>query len=226
MADFEGFPKQTLTFLRGISKNNSKAWFDEHRDDYDNYLIAPAKTFVSAVGDELRKLAPGVQAEPRVNGSIFRINRDTRFSKDKTPYKDHLDLWFWEGARKEAVSGFFWRLTATQLLTGVGAHCFEKEKLAQYRQALVGKETSAELLKVAAGVEKAGYELEGTHYKRSPKGFEVENERLQQLLLHDGLHTGKAESHPAALHSAQIVAHCIDNWKKVAPLHRWLVDTL
>ena len=59
------------------------------------------------VATPLRSIAPDIHAEPRVNGSIFRINRDIRFSKDKTPYKDHLDLWFWEGNRKGAVSGFF-----------------------------------------------------------------------------------------------------------------------
>ncbi|MEM6991152.1 MAG: DUF2461 family protein, partial [Myxococcota bacterium] len=93
MAKFDGFPKQTLTFLKGLGANNDKAWFTAHRADYDNYFMEPAKHFVVALGERLAKSSPGIHAEPKVNGSIFRINRDVRFSKDKRPYKDHLDLW-------------------------------------------------------------------------------------------------------------------------------------
>ena len=68
---------------------------------------------------------PGIATEARVNGSIFRINRDTRFSKDKTPYKDHLDFWFWEGQRKTALSGLFLRIAPAAVTVGAGAHGFD-----------------------------------------------------------------------------------------------------
>ena len=58
--------------------------------------------FVAAIGDKLVKHSPNISAIPKVNGSIFRVNRDIRFSKDKTPYKDHIDLWFWEGDDRKA----------------------------------------------------------------------------------------------------------------------------
>jgi uncharacterized protein (TIGR02453 family) len=111
MAGFAGFGKDTIRFLSGLSANNKAEWFNAHRADYEAHYIEPAKDFVVAVADPLAKLAPGIHAEPKVNGSIFRINRDIRFSKDKTPYKDHLDLWFWQGERKAAISGFFFPLT-------------------------------------------------------------------------------------------------------------------
>ena len=72
-----------------------------------------------------------MQYEPRINGSLFRINRDIRFSKDKSPYKAHLDLWFWEGEHRGWESpGFFFRLTPTKLMLGAGMHQFPKEHLA------------------------------------------------------------------------------------------------
>ena len=74
MADFDGFSEKTLRFLRGLSQNNNKPWFDAHRDDYEEGIVEPAKAFVSALGPRLRKISKTVQFEPRINGSLFRIN--------------------------------------------------------------------------------------------------------------------------------------------------------
>jgi uncharacterized protein (TIGR02453 family) len=88
VTEFSGFPREALGFLRNLSASNSKTWFNTNRDDCESYWVEPAKAFVKAVGEELSAIAPAVEAQPRVNGSIFRINRDVRFSKDKTPYKE------------------------------------------------------------------------------------------------------------------------------------------
>ena len=114
MTDFAGFGPKTKKFLRELGRNNDKAWFDAHRSDYEAHYLEPAKAFVEAAGPKLEKIAPNVVCEPRANGSIFRVNRDIRFSKDRTPYKDHIDLWFWEGQRKTAISGFFLASTETR----------------------------------------------------------------------------------------------------------------
>jgi len=88
---FAGFPPEGLAFLDGLARDNTKAYFDAHRATYESALLEPAKAFVVALGEELHtRVSPAIRAEPRVNGSILRINRDTRFSADKTPYKDHL----------------------------------------------------------------------------------------------------------------------------------------
>ncbi len=70
MADFTGFPPQTQRFLRALARNNNKEWFDAHRSDYEDYWVAPAKEFVAAAGEALQEIAP-VEAQPKVNGSIF-----------------------------------------------------------------------------------------------------------------------------------------------------------
>ena len=87
-----------MRFLgKGLRAHNEKAWFDAHRDDYERVFLAPALAFAEALGPRLRNIELDVNVEPRVNGSLMRINRDIRFSKDKSPYKDHMDLWFWTG---------------------------------------------------------------------------------------------------------------------------------
>ena len=72
-------------------------WFKRHKNDYEELVLNPSRLFVSEMGELLRGIVPAINADPRVNRSLFRINRDTRFSKDKTPYKTHITLWFWEG---------------------------------------------------------------------------------------------------------------------------------
>jgi uncharacterized protein (TIGR02453 family) len=100
MSMFGGFPKGTAKFLRGLSKNNEKAWFEAHRGDYQTGYVEPALAFVEAIGPRLQKISPSISFEPKINGSLFRINRDVRFAKDKRPYKDHIDLWFWHGDKR------------------------------------------------------------------------------------------------------------------------------
>lgn len=225
MADFAGFPAETQKFLKGLSKNNSKKWFDAHRSDYDDYWVAPAKAFVEVAGEALQDLAP-VEAQPKVNGSIFRINRDIRFSADKRPYKDHLDFWFWEGERKTAVSGFFLRVTPTEVGIGVGAHGFDKDRLASYRNAVVDAEAGKALKKAVGELSKAKVQVKGEHYKKLPRGFETDDDFEQRFLRYNALWTGEDVATPASLTSKRFVSWAMTRWSRQAPLHRWLVDAL
>jgi len=226
MNDFAGFPTTTTTFLEQVAANNSKAWFDAHRADYEQYWLEPAREFVVAAGDELVSLSPDIRAEPRVNGSIFRINRDVRFSKDKTPYKTTLDFWFWEGIRREAVSGYYMRITPDEFGIGVGAHGFDKDRLAAFRAAVVDPEAGAALRKAVSSVESAGWPVEGEHYKQLPRGFEATSDFQERLLRHSALWAGEDEAPPKSLRSRRLVAYAMNRWTKLAPLHQWLVDNL
>ncbi len=226
MPGFTGFPTATLDFLAGLQADNSKAWFDAHRGDYDDHYIGPAKEFVAAAGEALAEIAPDVRAEPKVNGSIFRINRDIRFSKDKRPYKDHLDMWFWEGDdRKAAVSGFFLRILPDEIGIGVGSHGFDRDRLAAYRAAAADPTSGATLLEAVAATERAGFAVKGEHYKKVPAGFEAEGETAR-LLRYSGLWAGDVVTTPKSLHSKRFVGWCMSRWQKTLPVHRWLVDTL
>lgn len=225
-ARFEGFPTETLTFLRGLSRNNDKTWFDAHRDDYEANWLEPARRFVVAAGPRLDKVAPGVVADPRVNGSIFRINRDLRFSKDKTPYKDHLDLWFWEGERATAVSGFWLRIDPETVHVGVGAHSFDRRGLAAFRSGVADAETGDDLRRIVRSLERKGYAVAGEHYKRIPNGFDTDDAMRQRLLRHAALHVGTAFPVDAGLHSPRFVTQVVTEWRRMAPLHHWLTATV
>jgi uncharacterized protein (TIGR02453 family) len=226
MGTFAGFPPQTRAFLRDLGEHNVRAWFDAHREDYERWWLAPAREFVDAIGAEIASLAPGVRAEPRVNGSIMRINRDVRFSADKRPYKDHLDLWFWEAPeRRSAVSGIFARLTAETFSVGVGAHGFDPELLKRYREAVVDGSTGASLGKAVKSVERSGLEVLGERYSRPPAGFTADGEAAR-LLRFGALWTVEEAPADAVAESPAIVDFCLGHWRAALPIHRWLVDTL
>ena len=226
MTDFAGFPRGTVLFLQDIAANNTKPWFDDHRTDYEASWLDPARSFVVAMGERLADVVPEIVAEPKVNGSIRRINRDTRFSKDKTPYKDHLDIGFWEGDRKNVLSGFWLRIDPETLGLGVGVHGFDKTRLDRFRDAVVDRKKSESLGHAVAAVEASGNALHGEHYKRVPAGYEPANEFQERFVRFASLHTGSQVAHPKQLHSAQFVDWLMARWEAQLPLHRWLVDEL
>ena len=80
IAEFRGFTKETVAFFRGLKKNNTREWFEGHRDVYEQHVMEPAKSFVVALGNRLKEISPNIVAAPKINKSIFRLNRDTRFS--------------------------------------------------------------------------------------------------------------------------------------------------
>ncbi|MEM9189318.1 MAG: DUF2461 domain-containing protein [Myxococcota bacterium] len=220
---FSGFPKGTKKFLKDIGNNNDRDWFQAHRQDYEDFYLEPAKAFVEAVGKGLEKLAPDVVADPRINGSIFRINRDTRFSKDKTPYKDHLSLWFWDGPdKKSAPSGFYLRLTAKEWHIGVGTIGFEGPRLRRYREVLQEETPLKELTSAVKKIEKGDYEVKGEHYKRVPRGFDADGPAAR-FAKHNGLYVMSNGPLPKEVHDKTFVKTCLGLWRPLLPLHRWLV---
>ena len=224
---FAGFPEGTFRFLRGLARDNSKAWFDAHRGDYQAFYVDAARDFVAALGPRLRRISPTVAYDPRVNGSLFRINRDVRFSKDKTPYKNHMDLWFWHGGRRGWGSpGFFFRMFADRLIVGVGMHRFEKDQLETYRRAVVDDRSGKALAKALDRVRSAGpYVIGAPTRKTVPRGFDPDHPRAA-LLLHDGLTAEHDGSIDASARTARFVDVCAGHFKAMWPVGAWLLDTV
>ena len=225
MTTFGGFPPETIRFLRDLRANNHKDWFNAHRSDYEAFWLAPAKAFVVAAGRQLAELAPGIRAEPRVLGSILRINRDTRFSRDPSPYKDPLDFWFWEGERRQAVSGFFARLTPELFGVGAGCHGLDPEQLTRFRHAVTDPSSGADLAGIAQRLEAAGYRLDGATLKRPPPGF-ADGGPAGRFLLHKALFVYHDDPADERVHDDAVVVTCMRHWSALAPLHRWLTDNV
>ncbi len=223
---FEGFPKRTVTFLAELGENNDKAWFDAHRADYEQGFLAPARAFVEAFGEGMRPVLPALQAQPKVNGSIFRIYRDTRFSKDKRPYKDHLDLWFWQGVGKnKTCAGHYFRITADGVWQGAGIHGFEPAALQAYRSAVLDDARAAALADALAQARSAGAVPGEPELKRVPRGFDRDHPR-GALLRRKSLYADHQGPHPDTFHSAAFLETAMARARTLLPLFSWVVDVV
>lgn len=222
---FAGFSPRTTAFFVELAKNNTKLWFDENRADFQEHVMTPAQLFVEAIGARLKTLSPDIIADPRVNRSLFRLNRDVRFSNDKTPYKTHLAFWFWEGSRPRMEnSGFYFHIEPDSIMTGAGLYFFPKPLLAAYRQAVVHPVYGPQLAEAIHAVRsKPGYDVWGKHYKKVPSGFDPRHEN-SDLLLYDGMTAFLEEPIPAELYSAGIVDYVYERFAQMAPIQRWVAD--
>ncbi len=210
-------------FLRELPARD-KAWFDANRSDYQALIAAPAKAFVEAVAAELQaELSPAIVGVPRVNGSISPINRDIRFSADKTPYKDHLLFRWWEGEEKKTAPTLFVRLAADEVGFATGAML---PSLDRWR-ALIDEEATGAPLASAIGalVAETGADVAGADYKRVPKPYAADHPRAV-LLRHKWLQVRWSAPFPGHLGEADFAGWCAKELQRCAEVHRWLVTNL
>jgi uncharacterized protein (TIGR02453 family) len=223
-SEFPGFSKKAVDFLDKLAKNNDKAWFEAHKDEYERYLREPSRDFVRAAAEPLQALAPGVHADPRVNRSLFRIYRDQRRVKEGPPFKEHMGLWFWEGpGHRMSCSGFYLHLEPNAMVLAAGLPWFQKDALHAYRQAAQHPVRGAALADAVREVTAKGYELRGKTYKRMPRGCDPEHPNAG-LLLHSGLYARLETPIAPEVFTPQCLDYCLARWVDMLPLHQWMVD--
>ncbi len=227
MTGFNGFSTQLPKFFKMLQKNNTKEWFLAHKDEYETIVKRPCQEFVSSMGVELIKFCPQINAIPKVNKSLFRINRDTRFSHDKSPYKTNLGILFWDGPGKRMESsGFYFHVEDNHLMLGCGMHIFSKPALLAYREAVVDKKSCASLEQAVHIAKKNGYTIGTRHYKRIPRGFEPANDFQAHHLLYNGLTARIELPVPDVLFSPGIINFVMGHFKKMRIIHQWLVENI
>jgi uncharacterized protein (TIGR02453 family) len=221
---FAGFSESTIRFLAELSRNNDRAWFEAHGEDFERAVMEPAKALVEALGARLRELDPKIQAIPRVRGSIKAMERRMRFPNRETPpYKDYLDLWFWAGQRRAwDNSGFFLRLTPVRLVLAAGMVEFQKETLSRFRQHLLDDERGTALSAIVGRLRADGYVVGGESYKKTPRGVSADHPRAA-LSKHGGLFATLDGEHPKELGTPAFVDFTFTHFSHMAPLHAWLV---
>jgi uncharacterized protein (TIGR02453 family) len=223
---FTGFPQDGLKFLADLTENNDRDWFNDNKQVYQENIVAPAVAFTKALGDRLQFISPHIQYDTKTNGqgSLMRIYRDVRFSKDKSPYKTWVGIRFWEGAGKKNVCpGFFLWFESAAAGFYTGMYGFPKPLLTAYREAVVDDELGTELESAIAAVRSAGaYEIGGEHYKKIPRGFDPDHPRAD-LLKYNAIYASSPRIDLAKLSSPALVDVCMDHSENTSPLHRWLV---
>jgi uncharacterized protein (TIGR02453 family) len=222
---FAGFPEEGLGFLRELSVRNERAFFEENRSKYEACVQMPAKALVVDLGAALRaELVPGINADPRVGRSMFLINRDLRFSKDKTPYNPWVDFVFWEGDDPRRSPLFFLRLSGEAVIAGAGVMGLLDDRLERYRAAVDNADSGETLMALLESLKRdiPEIELSGPRWSRVPAGFPPGYPRAE-LLRHDSLTASLTMPLPAELHDERFIGWLIEKYRPVAPLLRWLV---
>lgn len=223
---FTGFSAAGLQFLQDLAGNNNKAWFDEHKAIYQEELLLPAQALVAELGARLQAISPALTVDTRTNGagSLMRINRDVRFSNDKSPYKTNVAMVFWEGPLKKMENpsfGFQFGTWGAGLYAG--QWLFPKELLPHYQQAVDDPTEGAALTAAIAAVVNAGaYTVQGDQYKKVPAGYPADHPRAD-LLRYKGLHASSPQLELEILQSAELVDVLFTHCCNMAPIQQWLV---
>jgi len=175
MADtFRGFAPGVLTFFRQLARNNERPWFEARKEYYKEQIQAPMAQLVALLNDDLRSFAADHVTEPKE--AIYRIYRDTRFAKDKTPYKTHIAAIFpRRGMVKHAGAGFYFQLSHESLEIAGGVYMPGPVEMLAVRQAIAGKPALwQKLLADKATLRRTG-PLRGAQLTRVPKGFDPQS---------------------------------------------------
>ncbi|HEY7118847.1 MAG TPA: DUF2461 domain-containing protein [Tepidisphaeraceae bacterium] len=171
-ARFGGFSRKVPAFFRGLEKNNNREWFTPRKEFFESEIRAPMVELVTLVNEDLKTFAlANAVAVPAK--AIYRIYRDTRFSKDKTPYKTHIGAIFpRQGLPKHGGAGYYFGVSHKGLVVAGGMYGPGPEELTAMRQAIAEEPGRLEKLASDRRLTKALGKLQGDRLARVPKGFE------------------------------------------------------
>ena len=190
--EFKGFSPKVLEFLQAIKENNNKEWFEAHKSDYEKLILEPSRAFVEEMGEHLQALEPTINAEPKINKSLYRIYRDTRrMGVKEAPIKCRIGMIFWQGrANRMQSSSFYLHFSPEELYVSAGVRWFEKPMLDAFREYIKDDARRVELDSVMKSIKEKGYSYLEKGYKRYPKGFSAEMPAVD-LSLYKGMATYK-----------------------------------
>jgi uncharacterized protein (TIGR02453 family) len=171
---FPGFSPQALTFPRNLKRNNRREWFQPRKAEYEELIKLPMMELIGCLNEEFARFAPNYVTTG--DRATYRIYRDTRFSKDKSPYKTHISAIFpRNSAAKKEGAVFYFHFTEKELLVFGGVYMPEREELLAYRSLLQDRyEEMQEILRDQKLRRVAG-QLQGEQLSRMPKGFPTDH---------------------------------------------------
>lgn len=185
---FPGFPPEGLQFLRGIVRNNNREWFLPRKPVFEEKLKKPMLQLVDAVDTAMKRFAPDYVTEP--NKAVYRFYRDTRFSKDKKPYKDHIAASFRHRflGGEGGGAGFYFHVSPKEVGIGGGVYMPAPETLLAIRTHMAEFHREFETLLKARAVKRLFGDMQGEQLTRLPKGFASDHPaadllRRKQFLL-------------------------------------------
>lgn len=182
MTEFKGFPRDLFGFFEDLDRNNNREWFNANKSRYVESVIEPMGDYIRAVAPHLERISPEFRADPRAHGgSMFRIYRDTRFSKDKTLYKTHAACHFRHQAGDGAhAPGFYLHLEPGQVMFGGGIWRPTSKHLGLIREFIADNPAAWNRLSASTAIRTLGG-IKGDQLKRPPRGYSPDTVHLEDL---------------------------------------------
>ncbi len=226
---FSGFRPAALTFLRALKKNNRRDWFEVNRATYEHEVKAPLKAFVEELDVRFATVAPEFVGDPKA--SLFRIHRDIRFSKDKSPYKSHAAFWIFHRAPGRGVgqtvdggAGFYFHLEPGASLVAAGLWMPPRPKLRLVRDAIADDPDAWESVVLARSFTRRFGGLTeddpGVLLKRLPRGYAA-GHPAERWLRFNSFTASRALSDADAL-SSKVATTVMKDFTAMVPFVRWL----
>jgi uncharacterized protein (TIGR02453 family) len=202
---FRGWSSEALAFFEGLEAENSKAYWQDHKGDYEHFVLRPMNELLADLEPEFGE------------GRIFRPYRDVRFSRDKSPYKTNIAAMVGDG---------YVQLSASGLAAGAGMWEMAPDQLERYREAVARDASGRKLERVVAGARDKGVEITGhDELKTVPRGYPKEHPRAE-LLRYKGLIAWHEWPPGAWLGTAKAKARLVEFFTTTRPLRSWLASNV
>ncbi|MEU4286683.1 DUF2461 domain-containing protein [Kribbella sp. NPDC026596] len=204
---FTGFPAAALDFYDDLEMDNTKTFWTEHKQVYEESVRAPMAALLGELEAEFG------------TAKLFRPYRDVRFARDKTPYKTH------QGAFIDVApsTGWYVQVSAPGVRVAAGFYEANSERLARVRTAIDDDRRGKQLEKLLAKLTAAGWTVGGDRLKTSPRGYDAEHPRIE-LLRHKSLTVSKSYGFEPIIHKPELADQVRADWRATKPLITWLTD--
>jgi uncharacterized protein (TIGR02453 family) len=220
---FPGFPSEAMTFFRGLARNNNREWFQPRKPVFEEQVKAPMYRLVEAVNQSMKFFAPDYVTEPAK--AVYRFYRDTRFSKDKTPYKDHIAASFHHRALNgKGAAGYYFAVSHKELAVGGGVYMTLPETLLAIRKRLDQHHEDFRRITQVKKLRQLLGEMQGEQLTRVPKGFSADHPaadllRYKQFLFY-------IELEPEIATTPEVHREIVTRFRAMAPFLDFLNDAV
>jgi uncharacterized protein (TIGR02453 family) len=230
-SEFRGFTPAAIRFLSSLKRNNTREWFQAHRDAYERDVREPLAAFVEEMDVRFAELAPEIVGDPK--RSLFRIHRDVRFSNDKSPYKTNAACWFYHGDAGRGVgsttphggAGFYFHMEPGESMIGAGIWMPPRPTLTRLRERIDEEHASLwRILRDPALKKRFGTLDESAKLTRMPRGY-ADDHPAADLLRHQSFTVGRALT-DAELFSPRLADVLARDYARLVPLVRWFNGAL
>lgn len=186
MQRFEGFPPQTLGFLGDLARNNERAWFNDNKHRYEQFVREPALAFIEEMAPKLKGISEQFSAiAKKTGGSLMRVYRDTRFSNDKAPYKTNIGIQFRHVLGRDVhAPGFYLHISPGECFIGAGIWHPDPRTLARIRD-FITDNPAAWQAALAHKPFRKSYRLGGESLVRPPRGYAADHPLIEDLKRKD-----------------------------------------